>query len=610
MKKLLLSLLFCLNCVFGCFAGDDSLESKDDPAPSVPAVVVEPAYRVEQPPEGFVRFVASEGIGEHRDPEAFVDIPREALLRAECLKAFTDVYTGSKDNDSVHPLPIVRLEALRGAVHCLINYQLDDGSPDRAQILRFTQENRLSFLQRVDLLKALDSLGAFDFSNVISDSIILMVRENGLQCLIESRHRLPSPLRETLIKRLNLRLMPHLERSVACDKDCNESSGIAVSPDGERFAMVDQAFRKDYAPVVRVFDRASGREVLAIDCVTAYIEDDSIKWSPSANNLLAIAPLVGCVKVFNTDTGVVHSNLLIDDMEGIERAVRGFCWSSDGNEIAVVFGNGNCYKFDVETGRVINSFLFGPPANDFLQYNLSYSPDGSRLSIGDYSTIKVFDCVSTELLYQRDGLLSDWSNNGSKLAMTSEGIVVVVDAVSWETLYEIDEHRDTRLVCWSMDDKYVIPIPFRGRVNVWDGNFGGTEPVFVGPELTGTPFRHTYMVGNRLFVQEERSISCLNLSTLETFSFSRNASWRVAVLTDLNGHVTFLGVDRPRVWSNPYEDQLSLVQKVFLHSIFSGQVVSWDKAKRLKSVYMSLPIELRARVNSYTRKFQLLRCCC
>ncbi|MBT3455808.1 hypothetical protein HN446_01980 [bacterium] len=238
MKKLLLSFLFCLNCVFGCFAADGALESKDDAALESKDDAAPVAGGVEK----LFRFIPKEGLDE------VVEVPEAVLRRLkhldrDLLSDSVDEIADVQDGVVSYKLSTVDAPSLRAAVHFMTVLYSEETGPDREGIFHFIDdENHLSIEQRIGLFTALEFLRIEDIANIVLDSIVLLAYDGearrccgggrygdeecstfsrigrpkcmsegvckpGLQALLEYGRRLPSIIRVQLEKSVNVLLL-------------------------------------------------------------------------------------------------------------------------------------------------------------------------------------------------------------------------------------------------------------------------------------------------------------------------------------------------------------------------------------------------------------------
>ncbi|MBT3455809.1 WD40 repeat domain-containing protein [bacterium] len=629
MKKLLLSFIFCLNCIFGCFASDGALESKDDPAPDVTGVVAEPAYRVEQPPEGFVRFVAREF---NEDNEAFVDISYDNLARAEAKTFLPDEFI------LLPKMPIqlfiTGIVALRLVKNCLEDCFSHDAVELKDNVCAFIDEKRLSFNEQVDLLLAMEHVSAFLFSSIVREYIVTFVLENGIQSLLDSINRtlfptwlglttefvdsgqtpLPETLMLRLVEELDLRLNHSFERPEDLHTSCWSYGGIDFSASGKKYA-----FANSYgdSPSVFVYNSADNIQHCVISCekITSNDCQSSIVWSPYYENVLAVGQVFG-VKIFNSGTG----ECFVDFTPVIGGRLKAFCWSPCGRQITAVFDNGQSYAFNTSSGVVDHNCIFAPDIeySNFDEYEMSYSSDGSFVAICNWQEVVIFDSRSFEPIFRHNAGTFAWSKFGNKIAIFDDNDVFVINPETLDESLLFTDVRDIRRIAWSADDRYLIILPYDNVVNVWDSSVPSVEPVFTGPRILGGPFSGTCMVNNFLFIRsfsesEDHSCTyCLDLYELKVFKFSNYSGDRLTVFPDLTGSITkrYFEGNSIRIYCRSMDHRLTIAQKVLINSIFSEQGISWYQAIKLKRIYDRLPRAVKVMVNARTKKFQLLNCCC
>jgi DNA-binding beta-propeller fold protein YncE len=215
---------------------------------------------------------------------------------------------------------------------------------------------------------------------------------------------------------------------VALGKD-NSSYGevtdLALSRDGNRIFAFAKDENRRYLPALRVFDTASGEELLRFADPPVSVTNLAV--SPDGCYVAAaVAGEVGEVYVWDAATGEIVRKWLAH-----AGGTRWVAYRPDGRELATAGADGTICTWDAGTGRE----LLRLRSQAGTLYTVAYHPNGSRLaSGGDDGTVQVWDLESGhEVLVLRGhwGMVAGlaFSPNGRRLvAMTMYGKVTIWDA--------------------------------------------------------------------------------------------------------------------------------------------------------------------------------------
>lgn len=233
--------------------------------------------------------------------------------------------------------------------------------------------------------------------------------------------------------------------------------GIAFSPDGRQLAT------GNYSSVVRIYDRASGKEQLTLSGHTAGI--NMVKYSPDGARV-ATASDDGTAKVWNSQSGQE-----IFTLHGHEGFVSGVAFSPDGKRLATISQDGTAHLWDAATGE---NLLILAASEESLR-DLAFSPDGSRLvTAGDDQTARVWE-VSTGraviILSGHEGVIDGvaYSPDGKYIATASaDKTAKLWDSSSGEELQSLVGHTNVvQGIAFSPRGDRLATGSYDGRVKIW-----------------------------------------------------------------------------------------------------------------------------------------------
>jgi WD40 repeat protein len=150
-------------------------------------------------------------------------------------------------------------------------------------------------------------------------------------------------------------------------------NGVAFSPDGTRLAAIDTGHR------IRVWDSASGRPLFVCGPARGAGSGGRVAFSPDGRHLVATG---GAVTVWDAATGKELRTL-----EGSPTDADRLAFSRDGKLLAAAAPD-TVVLWDFASGREVSSYpLHGGP----LLVDLAFSPDGTRLAIGNSGSLDIWE---------------------------------------------------------------------------------------------------------------------------------------------------------------------------------------------------------------------------
>ncbi len=171
--------------------------------------------------------------------------------------------------------------------------------------------------------------------------------------------------------------------------------GVAFSPDGQHIASGSAKHAKEEASYLKVWDAATGQEVLHPRSNTGYAF--SVAFSPGQGRWIVTGNQEGDVTVWDATTGEVIRAL--GRRGPLNRGVFGLAFSPDGRRLASLNVEGMVTVYDAtrwDAKLPQESLLDFPAHNTLARSSVALSPDGRRLvAPGDENTVSIWDVTTT-----------------------------------------------------------------------------------------------------------------------------------------------------------------------------------------------------------------------
>jgi WD40 repeat protein len=184
-------------------------------------------------------------------------------------------------------------------------------------------------------------------------------------------------------------------RQLALLDHCRPVFSVAFSPDGKRIASGCPKHAKEEASYLRVWDAATGHEVLPLRSNNGYAF--SVAFSPNNGRWILTGNQGGHVTVWDATTGEVVGTL--GPQGPLNRGVFGLAFSRDGRRLASLNVEGMVTVYDATRweAKIPKEHLLTFQAhNTRARSSVALSPDGRRLvAPGDENTVKVWDVTTT-----------------------------------------------------------------------------------------------------------------------------------------------------------------------------------------------------------------------
>ena len=266
-------------------------------------------------------------------------------------------------------------------------------------------------------------------------------------------------------------------------------AAIAVSPDGRLVATASND------QTIKVWDSRSGKERFTLRGHTSWVR--SVAFFPDGERLLSSSDDL------TTRVWDLASRRDVLAIAGHTASALVSALSPDGRMIVTGGGDGIAKIWDSETGAQLHEFGAGGEV-----WALNFSPDGKRVAIGGYETVRIHQLVDSEeepiqLEHQRKILSVEFSPQGEWVVTSGADFVGKVwDASDGRLIDTLEGHR--KLWMWSAvfspDGQRIVTASGDQTAIVWDWN---GEQATEAVHLRG----HSQMICDAIFLEEGKKVA-------------------------------------------------------------------------------------------------------
>jgi WD40 repeat protein/DNA-binding SARP family transcriptional activator len=239
------------------------------------------------------------------------------------------------------------------------------------------------------------------------------------------------------------------------------ASGVAFSPDGERFASAAEPSGAS------IRETATGDDLLALDDDGEEVID--VAFSPDGS-MLAASDGDGAVRLWDAGTGELRRTLAASAKPTLD-----VDFNADGSRLLSGGDDGRARLWDTATGRLGHQVDVGHPI-----WAVALSPDGRRAVItGEDSNHSVWDLSTGDRVHHLDGHADDTDVNGAVYGpdgwfATSalDATLRIWDAATGEPLRTIQADAPLERVAISADGTLLAAGTYAGTIELWDTRTG------------------------------------------------------------------------------------------------------------------------------------------
>jgi WD40 repeat protein/DNA-binding SARP family transcriptional activator len=255
--------------------------------------------------------------------------------------------------------------------------------------------------------------------------------------------------------------------------------GVAVSPDGERFATTG---RDGTATIWSLRDAAPLRTIDAHDGAA-----NAVAFGPDGQSLVTTGA-DGTARLWDSSSGAA-----LGVLAGHAGAVSHPAFSPDGRWLATGSDDGTLRVWDVGSGTEVHRLS----ANDWPTFSPAFSPDGTRVAGGSEDrTARVWDLETGEVVaavheHIWPVVAVSFSPDGERLASAGlDATARVADADTGETLLTFFHPAPVMSMAYSPDGSRIATGASDGRTRVWAADTGRQLLTLAGhtSDVTGVVF--------------------------------------------------------------------------------------------------------------------------
>jgi WD40 repeat protein len=223
-------------------------------------------------------------------------------------------------------------------------------------------------------------------------------------------------------------------------------AGLIFSPDSSRVAYRSKDLSSGRSSHVYIHDVYTGNLIGRLQgCASCEHFGSGISWKPDGSVVAALSVIVGgsgeaTLTIYD---GASFAEITVIDQPSWEGFGQRMDWSHDGALLAVycrLFNAGHPSIRVLDGSTYQEVFTIDYPTNaQMFGVSPKWSPDGSRLAVGSFDGVTIYDTSGVELLSipAPDGVPTDY-RMGSALSWTSDGSGLVIGA-SYDDTYGTDK---------------------------------------------------------------------------------------------------------------------------------------------------------------------------
>jgi WD40 repeat protein len=247
-------------------------------------------------------------------------------------------------------------------------------------------------------------------------------------------------------------------------------TAVVLSPDGTR------ALSGSKDKTIRLWDVSTGRLIRTVYAhLDSSSEVTSVGFSLDGRRLLSSSAGEGAAKLWDAETGRLV-RMFRHARGSLEAGVTSAVFSPDGVRLATAgAGDKIVNVWNADTGQLLQAF--GEASNDFIyRARLAFSPDGTRVLVGDNGSLRIWDAAKGTLLHTlgTKGLQRSltafvaFSPDGAHALSNEDERGLEIWSVETGQLIRAFKPKLVRPVAISPDSGRVLSTDWRRQITLWD----------------------------------------------------------------------------------------------------------------------------------------------